>query len=927
MSPPDPTAPPDATRRRDVVVPAALALAAAAMCLTRVWSYDIFWHLAGGQWMLEHLAVLGRDPFSIAPQPEWINVHWLFQVIVACVHGVAGFAGLSVLKAVLGVALAGAFLVAVRREVPPAWALLTGLWMLLVTHGRIRARPEALTFVLLMLTIFLLDSVRRGAHPRRLWWLVPVHLAWVNMHGLFVLGLAVTWTSVGGAWLDRRLRRDPHGALATPRALAPVLVATVACLLTPWPFEAVAQPLVLWTRISGQAYHYTYGVSELAPTLRTASLHHPAVLTTIAAAAVCFVARRRVPLAHGLWLAGVATVALLAARNLALVGPVGAYLLAVHGADLLRRVGRARPKLRRASGPALGLGLLLSVGAVAGYATETVYRVRGSRVRFGAGLQAAQYPRDLAQWLAELPADGDVYCENFGDASVFLYHFAAGRETPRRRLFMDGRLEAHSLERFIEHNRIRQHLLTATLAERVELPPEVRFVIVSADAPDRLAAMVRSERFRLLRVDRTAACFGDTRWLERLALPRREAQHVAAGATDALDGFDHPLQRRGRGPAVTGVDLPLRRWYRRNPPAAWHKFGRMLRALGTPTTQPPVGRAHPVAARCTVLALRYLETARAAGVADEPAATGEAARAYQQRMVQCGVELSHRLSVNVHAARALHLYRQLDLQDLSDPHRLMYALHRVRALLRSYQFDAAERAVRDVLTALPPAQRVNPPQRYLQMHTRVLDKIIDSERKLSRRRLEMRSRGEDVDPLSEARLLASQEIGLPDRAIAALRAVPAASGESLLLLGDLLLEQGRAGEAREAYDRAATAGPGPGSSVIEMRQYLCDWAEGKVVAAAEGLDKRRLVTDSLATPLDRARTAYYAAVAWFELGWSDRAMAALSQLKELAGRHEAARYHYALALRNCGRFDEAERQFELVDVSQRPGGATSPGSR
>jgi hypothetical protein len=113
---PGPAVAGDAPRRGWLIAAiAALAVAAAAATFTEVQNYDIFWHLASGDWMLAHGRVLATDPFSIDPLPQWVNVHWLFQVIVSSLYAAGGFAALVGLKTLLGAATVIILAVAARR--------------------------------------------------------------------------------------------------------------------------------------------------------------------------------------------------------------------------------------------------------------------------------------------------------------------------------------------------------------------------------------------------------------------------------------------------------------------------------------------------------------------------------------------------------------------------------------------------------------------------------------------------------------------------------------------------------------------------------------------------------------------------------------------------------------------------------------------
>jgi hypothetical protein len=283
------------------------------------------WHLACGQWMMTHGQVLGHDPFSIDPAPVWINVHWLFQLIVTALHKVGGWELLSVLKALLG-SLAVVVPLWPMRKTAPAWLLgLVGLLILMVIVSRVRVRPEAFTLVLVGLTIAITDSARRDFKPARLWTIVPLMLLWVNMHGLFLLGLGIVWSSIAGDWLDRRTRPAlaAGGNLANRQAVLAGGGSTLACLLTPWPLEVAAQPLLLWTRINGGIY--TYAVSEFAPTYE-ALANQPFFIALAAVASIAMISRaRHVPLAHFAWLGVFGLLGLTAVRNVGLAGPVFGY--------------------------------------------------------------------------------------------------------------------------------------------------------------------------------------------------------------------------------------------------------------------------------------------------------------------------------------------------------------------------------------------------------------------------------------------------------------------------------------------------------------------------------------------------------------------------------------------------------------------------
>jgi len=792
-----------------------LALTAAVSCLTSVYNFDVFWHLASGEWMLENHRVLDIDPFSVDPLPRWINVHWLFQVIVAAVHAAGGFEALTVMKAVLAAATVTVLALALRREVPPAWLVLCGLLTIAVMETRMRVRPEAFTMLFLAVTISLTEHVRRGGSPRRLWLLPVVMVLWVNMHGLYVLGAALLWSVTIGAAVDRGLGRTCAGNLPTRRALAPLVAATVACLLSPWPLEAAAQPLLLWTRISGRTAAFTQGVSEFLPTWQ--SPYHLAlgIAILVPAAAACAMNLRRLPVGHVLWLAGFAVLAALARRNVALAAPVCGYLLALHGGAILRRFAKTpgleppgkrerkagMPTASRPSRLTIALNLAaiaLAAAAAAVWASEWPFRMRQLRRRFGAGLYRPNYPIDVARRLGRLDARGAIFCGNWGDAGTFIYH------SRPRRVWMDGRLEAHSFQRYLSQGRIQQALRTHQGARSAELPEPLRFFFVRGLSRDHLTALSAGERFRLLFVDTTGACFARSDWRPSSAAGPRAAP---LPAQSNLHELDRPLREDWQ---VRGIASQPRRWWRQNPPPVYYPLGAMFLWLGWQSPTSAFDPADLHRQRCTLLSIRYLTAALADGLVDRPVVTGMLAQAHQQRALREDVTPSAAVPLDFHSARALYLYRQLDLTDLADENTRRFAEQHVDALIRARQLDAAELAAAGILKNIPAGLPARQRETYGALHGRIAGQARVS-----------RERARSIDlPLPErAYALSAPNVGLIQQAIAELRAAPATAANRLAL-GDMLLNRGRPDEARRAYVQAERQGAHP--PTVRFRKACCD---------------------------------------------------------------------------------------------------------
>ncbi len=154
---------------------------------------DLFWHLASGDWILDHGRLLDRDVFSFTMTGTPYNVgQWLGEVALALAYRAAGWLGIDLLRAALvGLATLFASRAVLRLQPHPAWATAPLLAAILVSKSDWGDRPQLFTLALFPLFLDLLLAVRGGADVRRLALLPPLVLLWSNLHGAFVAGEAL----------------------------------------------------------------------------------------------------------------------------------------------------------------------------------------------------------------------------------------------------------------------------------------------------------------------------------------------------------------------------------------------------------------------------------------------------------------------------------------------------------------------------------------------------------------------------------------------------------------------------------------------------------------------------------------------------------------------------------------------------------------
>jgi tetratricopeptide (TPR) repeat protein len=172
---------------------------------------DFWWHLKTGEWIWQHKAIPHSDPFSYTFKgAEWINYEWLFHAIIYPIYQLSGFGGLIIFVIIL-VLLIFLLLFLVCREVDEGkrWLSITILFLaLLVSWGRFSIRPQIISFLLLVLYLFLLILHRgeRITTRQLILFLVPAHILWVNMHGSFLLGIFLVGAYALGRFVPLALR-------------------------------------------------------------------------------------------------------------------------------------------------------------------------------------------------------------------------------------------------------------------------------------------------------------------------------------------------------------------------------------------------------------------------------------------------------------------------------------------------------------------------------------------------------------------------------------------------------------------------------------------------------------------------------------------------------------------------------------------------
>jgi hypothetical protein len=153
--------------------------------------HDSYLHLHIGQWIVDHYAIPLTDSFSYTKLGEpWTAHEWLAAVIYALAYKSCGWFGLVFLTALAFACTLASLTRYLLKYLEPVYVILLVILVAAVLRSHLLARPHVLVWPLLVVwAVYLSQAAEKGQAPSR--WLTVVMLLWVNLHGSFILGLAL----------------------------------------------------------------------------------------------------------------------------------------------------------------------------------------------------------------------------------------------------------------------------------------------------------------------------------------------------------------------------------------------------------------------------------------------------------------------------------------------------------------------------------------------------------------------------------------------------------------------------------------------------------------------------------------------------------------------------------------------------------------
>ncbi len=429
---------------------------------------DIWWHLRTGNYILENHAIPRADMYSYtAGANKWIDLHWLFQVILYATYNVFGSYGMSLLFICVFMAVFLLLWYASRpaRNFFPAVILFSVA--LMATNTRFLARPEAFTYLMIGAYMAIICRYERKGARWLLYLLIPLQILWTNLQGLFVIGPFLIFVYLVEYGIRENWGHDaascPQFSLQTgapekyAKGFRPFLAVFIgslaACLVNPYGFDGMTFPFTLFSRVGGMQNVFAASIAEFQPPFSgynlTSSIKWFGVFMAVAGL-VLAADYKNFRISHALIFLGLGYLAVNARRNIPLFVLALLPLSVEHAGNLLTQLRKAKAgKFARGVGW-FEAGVCIVLIAVL---PIQVHRIVNGRYyisdrrgeRFGFGFKEQTFPRGAFAFIKQNEIRGPFF-NNMDIGGMFIYEMY-----PKEKVFIDARLEVNSADHLSEY--------------------------------------------------------------------------------------------------------------------------------------------------------------------------------------------------------------------------------------------------------------------------------------------------------------------------------------------------------------------------------------------------------------------------------------------------------------------------------------------
>ncbi|MDA1013673.1 MAG: hypothetical protein O3A00_04370 [Planctomycetota bacterium] len=302
-------------------------------------------HIKSGLYQLEHgFLPPGEDVFSYTAEGRpWVQLSWLFDLIMGAVYQAGGFVAVGVLRGVIVAVLMWLMVHISRPKLPTWWGSICGAALLVGIGTQLTALPELITLLGLVVLFHLLHK-RQHSENEKLPWQIPVlFLVWCNMDPRMFVGLAALLLYGIGDYVGQVLGMSRQTEEQRKQLWIAIGASCVAVLLNPFGWNsllaahslyAVEYPELQQHLAARTAYLWTLPLTD-ARYWQLIDLHAIVALSLVGVCVAMFILNaKQLDMGHVLVVLGLGGLAVLGSHELAGLAVVAAIFAGLGGQDV-----------------------------------------------------------------------------------------------------------------------------------------------------------------------------------------------------------------------------------------------------------------------------------------------------------------------------------------------------------------------------------------------------------------------------------------------------------------------------------------------------------------------------------------------------------------------------------------------------------------
>ncbi|MEZ6144996.1 MAG: hypothetical protein R3B91_06100 [Planctomycetaceae bacterium] len=239
----------DEAIRGDFMLRGAAVLLAVLLAWTVIDRTEILVHVKTGQYLITHgLLPPATDVFSATAEGRpWVNLSWLWDLLLGAIYNTVGESGLSILSAVIAFVT---FWLVSRLSLPGVstwWGSVCAVLAALACFPSLTVTPHIMTLLCITVTLWLLYRWQWDA-SHSLWPMVGLFLFWGNLDGRAWIGGVLLLSFTIGAVLDGLRTLPTDARKLSLETLGFVTIASLLALLVhPFLWETWLSPYWLYS--------------------------------------------------------------------------------------------------------------------------------------------------------------------------------------------------------------------------------------------------------------------------------------------------------------------------------------------------------------------------------------------------------------------------------------------------------------------------------------------------------------------------------------------------------------------------------------------------------------------------------------------------------------------------------------------------------